>query len=626
MSHDSGGHGFDRRDILKGLGVGGVAGLAGCTNNSSTPTATDDDGEGDATATETATETAESLGDTLVGPDGNQVELTHVYSTGSQTTETTAEFIGQKLGEVGINTNLTGLGFNQMLAQYAQNGGSFNGGPRDESTSAEPWDLMTGIGFNAYPRTPSSINVFWSDVDSDIATVNYYGYKPSEPVEPKLSEASQTADEATRRELFGEVFGIISEDQPADFLTLSTYLNGFRDRVNGLGEPDLSFGWNYQTRYFGDSPSVGGTYVSGTSAPARTLNPIRSNDAESDARIGLPLDGAYTLVGGESEFQGLWFESYEQNEDATAFEFTLRDNLQWGADYGQMTADDWVYYIRNVRQSDVNWAGDVNHSTFFQNGEPMGVEQVDELTFRITLNQPDPAFIQKPILWGAYCLPRGLVEPYYERVQDASNEEEQIAIGNELNEDEEILTMAYAGNLGPYSYERWDRDAVFVASRNEDYYAANTVADWGDVPYFEEYRIQVFSEQSTRISAFQAGEIDATGIPQAQYETLSNTDGINVVLSPNPFLGLMPYNQRANGWDQLRTKEVRQAISTAIPKQVIAEQINRGLATPAYTHQPEYSRWYVADQVVRFGGPDSNGVGQAQRLLADNLADGYSFE
>jgi peptide/nickel transport system substrate-binding protein len=139
-------------------------------------------------------------------------------------------------------------------------------------------------------------------------------------------------------------------------------------------------------------------------------------------------------------------------------------------------------------------------------------------------------------------------------------------------------------------------------------------------------RIQVFSEQSTRISAFEAGEIDATGIPQEQYETLSEQDGINVVLSPNPFTGLMPYNQRANGWDQLRTTEVRQAISSAIPKQVIAEQINRGLATPAYTHQPEYSRWYDDSKVVRFGGPDSNGIGMAQRMLDEALDDGYSFE
>jgi ABC-type transport system substrate-binding protein len=634
MSHDSGGHEFDRRDVLKGLGVGGVAGLAGCTSGDSTPTDSDGGGDGDdGGGADTATDTPERLGDTLVGPDGNQVELEHVYSTGSQTTETTAEFIKQKLGEVGIAVNLTGLGFNQMLAQYAQNApegsdaAGFNGGPRDESVSQEPWDFMSGIGFNSYPRTPSSINVFWSDVSKDIATVNFYGYKPSDPIQPKLSEASQSADEDTRLDLFSTVFGILSEDQPVNFLTLSTYLNGFRDRVSGLGEPNLSFGWDYQTRYFGDSPSVSGTFTSGEGAAAKTLNPLRSNDTSSDARIGLTLDGAYALVGGESEFQGLWFESYERSDDATAYEFTLRDGLEWGSGYGQMTAEDWVYYIKNVRQSEVNWTGDVNHSTFFQQGDPMGVEQTGELSFEITLpNAPDPAFIQKPILWGAYCLPKGLIQPYYERVQDASSKEDQVAIGNELNEDTEILELAYSGNLGPYSYERWDRDSVFVASRNDDYYAANTVADWGDVPYFEEYRIQVFSEQSTRISAFEAGEIDSTGIPQEQYETLSEQDGINVVLSPNPFTGLMPYNQRANGWDQLRTTEVRRAISSAIPKQVIAEQINRGLATPAYTHQPEYSRWYDNSKVVRFGGPDSNGIGMAQRMLDEALDDGYSFE
>jgi peptide/nickel transport system substrate-binding protein len=629
MSHNISGRNIDRRDVLKGLGVTGMAGLAGCAGGDPTPTP-GGEGDGDGTPTAEPTETPEKLGDRLVNPDGDQVTLKAVYSTGGQTTETTMEFVKQELGKVGINVELTGVQFQSMLANYAQNKpgedatATFNAGSRDESTSAKEWDMMGGIGFNSYPRTPSSIRPFWIDVSNESASVNFYGYKPSEPIKPKIDEAASATDTSRRQELFSQVFGILSRDQPCDFLTFDTNLSGFRSDVNGLGESGPSFGFEYQSRYFGDgSPSVGGAYTEGAASGAKTLNPIRSNDTSSDARIGLTMDGAYSL-NNENEFAGRWFESYEANDALDTYTFTLRDNLQWGGDYGQMTAEDWVYYIQNVRQAEPNWSGDVNHGDWFRNGEPIEVSAPSELELQVSLPDTDPAFVKKPVLWGAYCLPKGLVQPYYERVQDASGEEAKAAIGNELNESEEIQTLAYTGNLGPFNFERWDRTSVFVSSRNPDYYGAGTVFA-EDAPYFEQSSIQVFGEQSTRLAALRTGEIDLTGIPPAQLQEFESNSDVNVVKWPTAFCNMLVYNQRANGWAELRKQKVRQAISMAISKTTIADQINRGTATPAYTHQPEYSQWFDDSKVTRFGGPNSTSIGGAQRLLAEALPDGYEF-
>jgi len=474
MSRDITGRDIDRRDILKGLGVAGMAGLAGCAGGDSTPTPNqgEDDGGDDSTPEPTAT--PEKLGDTLVNPDGDQVTLTAVYSTGGQTTETTMEFIKQELGKVGIRVELTGTQFQSMLANYAQNStedgsATFNGGPRDESTSSNQWDLMGGIGFNSYPRTPSSIRPFWIDVENPGASVNFYGYKPSKAIQPKVDEASSTTDPEQRQSLFAEIFGTLSRDQPVNFLTFSNDLLGFRSNVSGLGEAVFGFGYQSQSRYFGSGvAAVGGSYTNGAASGAKTLNPIRSNDTSSDARIGLTMDGAYTLDP-QNNFVPRWFESVESNDALDTYTFTLRDNLQWSGNYGQMTADDWVYYIQNVRQAEPNWTGDVNHGDWFRtvDGEqqPIEVSAPSELKLQVSLPDTDPAFVSKPVLWGAYCMPRGLIEPYYERVQDASSEEAKIEIGNELNEDEEVQTLAYTGNLGPFDYERWDRTSVFVSTR-----------------------------------------------------------------------------------------------------------------------------------------------------------------
>jgi len=634
---------IERRDVLRGLGVGGVVGLAGCTGGDETPTPGEegqgdggDDSDGSDGGDETSepeptpTETPSRLGETLVGPDGEQVTLTAVYSTGSQTTETTMEFVKQRLAEVGIGLELTGVQFQTMLAQYAQNSTegsdqtSFNQGP--DATSQKDWDLMGGIGFNSYPRTPTSIMPFWTDVsEAQRSTVNFYGYSPSEPIAPKLDQASSSSDDAERQELLATVFGVLSRDQPVDFLTFSRNLVGFRNRVSGLGEAGPSFGYDSQTRYFGDTASVGGGYSSGASSGAKTVNPIRSNDTSSDARISLTMDGAYDLDN-DNEFVPRWVAEYDVNGNRDTYEFFLQDNLQWGGDYGQMTAEDWVYYIENVHQAESNWAGDVNQSEWFRNGEPIPVERTGDLSFEIQLPDTDPAFIKKPVMWGAYCMPKGLIEPYYERVRNASSEEEKTDIGNELNQSEEVQTLAYTGNLGPYDFGRWDRTSVFVASREANYYAKDGRVFEGDVPYFEEYRIQVFSEESTRLSALKTGEITSTGIPPRKVQEFEGNEDVNVVRYPTAFCGMLVYNQRSNGWEPLREQGVRQAISTAIDKVVIAEQINRGTADVAYTHQPEYSQWYDDSKVTRFGGPDSTSIGGAQRLLDEALPDGYSFE
>ena len=617
-------------------------GLAGCTGSQDGSDSESGDGGdggtsgdgGSGTPTEAPTETPSRLGDTLTDPNGDQVTLTAVYSTGSQTTETTMEFIKQRLAQVGINVELTGVQFQTMLAKYAQNSAegsdatSFNEGP--EATSEEPWDLMGGIGFNSYPRTPTSIRPFWTDVsETTAATVNFYGYSPSEPIAPKLDEASSSTDDDRRRELLATVFGVLSRDQPVDFLTFSRNLVGFRNRVSGLGEVGPSFGYDSQTRYFSDTgggdPAVGGTYRSGAGSDAKTLNPIRSNDTSSSARISLTMDGAYALDN-DDEFTPRWVAEFDVNDDLDTYEFFLQDNLEWGDGYGQMTAEDWVYYIRNVHQAESNWAGDVGQSDWFRNGEPIPVQKTGDLSFELQLPDTDPAFIKKPVMWGANCMPKGLIEPYYERVQSADSQEEKTAIGNELDQSEAVQTLSYTGNLGPYDFERWDRTSVFVASRDENYYAKDGQVFDGDVPYFEEYQIQVFGEESTRLAALQTGEISSTGLPARKVAEFEGNPDVNVVKFPTAFCGMLVYNQRSNGWEHLQKTGVRQALSTAIDKVVIAEQINRGNADVAYTHQPEYSEWYDDSRVTRFGGPDSTSIGGAQRLLAETLPSGYSFE
>ena len=369
-------------------------------------------------------------------------------------------------------------------------------------------------------------------------------------------------------------------------------------------------------------PTLGGDYVAGSGTDAKTMYWLGVNDVPSDARIGLTMDGLYALTPDQEVFP-LWGDV--STDDNKTFEVKLRDNLQWGGSYGQMTAEDWVYMIKNVFQADENWSGYSSPGDWFYtdedgNDQPYPVEKTGKLTFTITLNQVDPAFPKKPVLWGLYALPKGLLEKYVPN-KDVEG----------LKKDSEIQNLAYSGNLGPYNYKNWNRESKFVATRNDDYYlkdADDVPERFSGAPYYNSYSYKVIPEQSTRLSALKAGEITSTGIPSAKAPQYEDTEGLNLVKAPQSFLTGLVYNMRANGWAPFRNKKVRQAFGMVTDKNAIVKNIENGYANPAYTFQPRYSKYYDDSKVTKYGSGDLLGVDKATQRLKDGLSerDDFHFE
>jgi peptide/nickel transport system substrate-binding protein len=358
---------------------------------------------------------------------------------------------------------------------------------------------------------------------------------------------------------------------------------------------------------------VGGNYRTAVSADAESLNWLTTADTSSGAYVGLCLDGAWAIDPDQNVFP-LWADV--STEDARVFTVELRDDLQWGAGYGQMTAEDWVYMIREVFQAEGNWSGYPSADDWFatnpDTGErvPIPVERTGGLTFDIKLFEADPAFPLRPVMWGQQCLPKGLLEKYVPE-QDAEG----------LKQDEEIQTLAYSGNLGPYTYESWARESQFVTVRNPDYYmheATDVPAAWRGAPYFERTTTKVIKEEAARLGALQAGEIDAAGVPPNKAEQFQQAPDIVVNVTPQPFVSPLVYNMRANGWEPFRRKEVRQALAYAVNKAGLAQGVYRGFAETAQTMQPQWSKWYDASRITNYGEGENYGP-MARELLTEAL-------
>jgi peptide/nickel transport system substrate-binding protein len=601
--------------MIKAGGVAGIAGLAGCSGSNNTGGG-GGGGEGEDRG---GGGEGEDRG-AFVGPDGEQVELTLVYATGTSTTETTAEVMANELSDIGLSVEITGVTFDTLLGQYVANeyvgegepeynGGPYNAGPPDQTESSEQWDLMYGINFNTYPRTPSATNAFWTEQ----AGTNYYGYQPEVDMAAKFEEFRTTSDAEERQSIMAEIFGILSEDQPVNFVAMSDDIIGYQNYIEG---PEETFGANWDANTWSASDDTG-EYVAGAGTDASSLYFPEVNDVPSDNRLGLTLDGTYG-VDENNEVQPFWLD-IEDTGDSQVFVCTLRDNLQWGNDYGQMTAEDWVFQIEEVHQSAEMWDTDSPPSTQLSDWEGINVEQTGELEFQVELPSRDPGFPIAPPMWGAYCAPKALYEQYAPSAED-------------LRQSEEIQQIQYSGNLGPYTFERWERSNEFVAVRNDDYYlrehADDIDGDWGEAPYFDQYSYRVVEEQSTRLQALAEGEITTAAIPSNRYSDFTGDDqsNIDVYEIPQPFLSIMAYNQRANGWEGLENAGVRQAISTAINKENITQNILRGLAEYTHTFQPRWSEWYDDSQVTEFGVGESYDKTAAQDMLVENTGSDYGYE
>jgi peptide/nickel transport system substrate-binding protein len=102
------------------------------------------------------------------------------------------------------------------------------------------------MGFNTNPLSPSGQDVFYA-TDGGL---NFNGF--SNPQVDELFKKTKSAgalDEGARKNLYAELSGLISDEQPVDFLAFQLANVGFQKKVKGV-EPGINMGYNYHLWYF----------------------------------------------------------------------------------------------------------------------------------------------------------------------------------------------------------------------------------------------------------------------------------------------------------------------------------------------------------------------------------------
>ena len=531
-------------------------------------------------------------GDTMVTPESDQVEIDIYHSAGQETSQLTADFIAQELGQnLGINVTveaIDGTRFNNEYWTGEPQGGTDtvngeevtwenptpqNPGPRSV-TSNEAWDMSIVFGLNTYPLNPLTNEAFFDGANPFYNPVGYY---PQFDAQGLFEEARQATSAGELRESFVEIFENLAYEQPYITLLFSDDIIGYNPELEGPIE-NFSNGWDFPAWYEGE-PNVSGSYDTVTSARFTTLNPLFNTEDGAGDAIARALDQGYTFDENQDYFPLLYDMS---TEDGEVWTFDVRENLQFSEPYGQVTAEDFVYLVQELHQAD--WAPTAASSSW----DGVTVEQTGEFQFEATLESSN-------ILWPKtydpllYPIPKDLVQPYVE--------EEDV---EGLEQDEELLELQFSGNLGAYELTEWNRGSGTEYVRNDEYYLRDIDEGpdlFSEGPLFEEASISVVGEQASRLGALETGEADSAAIPPEQYESYNEDDNVTVRQIPTPYNTIISVNQRANGWNTgpgnlFQLVPFRQAMAAAISKQNLIDGVYRGLASPHFTWQPRWSEFY----------------------------------
>lgn len=289
-----------------------------------------------------------------------------------------------------------------------------------------------------------------------------------------------------------------------------------------------------------------------------TFMPMNTTNAGADNVIELMFD-RLMVINTDGTFGPRLAESWETNEAQDKITYHLNENAKW-QDGEPVTAEDVVYSAQVASSSEYSYLRRIRMQYFAGTDETgcetgtdsIEVAALDDHTVEFTLKAPmDPAIIYALVNRDFFIMPKHLLDSISDAdlVNDAFW---QKPIGS-----------------GPCIFDSMESGVSIEFKANKDYYLG--------APDFD--RLVFKKVQSTNLlSGLMSGDIDVLSansqIPLADWEAAKNTQGIVTKSVPTFAYQYMAMNTAR---DYL-TEDVRHAISLAINRQVIVDQLLQGEA------------------------------------------------
>lgn len=333
----------------------------------------------------------------------------------------------------------------------------------------------------------------------------------------------------------------------------------------------------------------------------KTLDPQMSNGIP-EAIMEMALFEGLTRLDKNNQPQNALAEDIKVSDDGMKYTIKIRDTKFSNGD--PLTANDfkaaWLHAL------DPNAAAEYSYQLFYiKNGEAynaktakaedVGIKVIDEKNLEITLENPTPYF--KSLL----------AFPTYFPVDD------KVA---KATKDWNTKAETFVGN-GPFMMKSWSHNDKIVLVKNPNYWDTKSVK-------LTELTFNLVEDAKAALTAFEAGQLDGTdNIPISDIDRL-RTAG---VLKTSPYLGTYYYrfNTTKKPFNDVK---VRQALTLAIDRKALVEQVFKGGQTPAFAYVPGAIPDAQAGKDFRTVGGDyyKEDLAKAKQLLAEaGYPDGKGF-
>lgn len=298
------------------------------------------------------------------------------------------------------------------------------------------------------------------------------------------------------------------------------------------------------TQYLTTVPSTGGTLVEGIVGTPRFVNPVLAITRADHDMVALIYSGLMKLDSKGNLIPDL-AESVEVSEDGRTYYVKLRQGINFH-NGDVLTARDVAYTIALIQNPDLK-------SPLRGNWDGVLVEELSEHEINIVLKEAYPPFIENLTVG---ILPRVIWDELpTEQLPFSQNNTEPVG-------------------TGPYMIS----DVLRNKSGLINAYELTAAHNYSDQPKIEKLVFNFYQNEEELLEALDAHKIAST--PSLSPESLAqiDTDTYSIIEKPLPRTFSVFFNQ--NRSTALRDQSVREALSVAIDREELIEEVLSGHGIP----------------------------------------------
>lgn len=289
---------------------------------------------------------------------------------------------------------------------------------------------------------------------------------------------------------------------------------------------------------------------------------------------------------------------YTTNETKDIYTFTLRDNAKW-SNGDPVTAHDFVFAWKRAvdpaLSSPYAWFMELmsieNAAEIIAGDKPvddLGVKAIDDHTLEVKLSAPLPYFPQMTTHSTTFPAPQKVIEQFGD---------EWTKPGNIVSNGAYVLTEHLPNERS-------------VRERNPMYWDNyNTIID--------KVVALVINDENVALTRYLAGELDRTEVPAGQFPRLKKEYPNEAISFPRLCNYYYTFNLSDSGPEAFKDPNVRQALSLAVDRKIITENILAGGQPEAYTFVPEATAGFTPPVVEMASMTQAERDELAKELLAE---------